>query len=133
MQTVTYTTQSDEDDENENDNADDDDLQTQNASHKISLSLDAEHLLDNGKDGDEYDRFSQGQTFISMELQLMAMNEKVVALMNEVNELRERNNELETSKLRLIETTATAMNECKETIKNLSIHNDKLLAQINRN
>ena len=68
---------------------------------------------------DEYNRYARGQTFISMELQLIAMNEKVAELTKEVSELRKQNSELESSKLRLIKNTANAMNDCRQTIKQL--------------
>merc|ERR1719242_1478481 len=110
-------------DDNE-ETSDEDEEEMNNVSKQISVSLngdnegmefeaindDNDDVNDKDKKEDEYDRYARGQTFISMELQLIAMNEKVAALMNEVSELKQRNAELETSKLSLIKNTANAMN-----------------------
>merc|ERR1712060_163899 len=102
---------------------------------QISVSLNAEdegaQNNENDKSGnDEYDRYACGKTFVSMELQLIAMNEKVAVLMNKIEELMASNRDLESSKLRLIANTASAMNECNATIRELSAQNNELKKRI---
>merc|ERR1711920_265382 len=119
----------DSEDDDEETSDEDDDEENEQGPKQISVSLDAEDEFDEGRMQsaqvesieDEFDRYARGQTFVSMELQLIAMNDKVAALIQEVNELKQRNVELETSKLQLIESTANAMNDCKRTIKHLSV------------
>merc|ERR1712129_5740 len=98
---------------------------------QVSVSLDAVNEFEEGDKDGTHDRYAQGQTFISMELQLIAMNEKVAALMNEVQSLKKRNSDLEDDKLKMVKNTAIAMNDCRQTIQKLCVQNQQLLQMTN--
>merc|ERR1712129_180783 len=103
----------------------------QYAPKQVSVSLDAVNEFEEGDKDGTHGRYAQGQTFISMELQLIAMNEKVAALMNEVQSLKQRNTDLEDDKLKMVKNTAIAMNDCRQTIQKLCVQNQQLLQMTN--
>merc|ERR1711902_115806 len=125
------------------DDFEEDEARPNNLPKHVSVSLDAVDEFEEGQenanydengngdgdgdrdDKDTYDRYARGQTFVSMELQLIAMNEKIAALVNEVHALKKRNHDLENDKVRLIKNTSCAMNECRKTIQTLCIQNNK--------
>ena len=65
-----------------------------------------------------------------MESRLNTLGEKMLGLMERIQDLTDRNQQLELSKLELITNTSNAMNEYRETIKRLSETNNILLTKI---
>jgi len=62
-----------------------------------------------------------------LQLELKHMSAQMIALMESVEELRSQNEHLEASKVNLITTTAKAMDECRNTVRDLSRQNLHLL------
>eukprot|EP01083_Nonionella_stella_P170466 580158_1 len=69
---------------------------------------------------------------IVMEMQLSDMNDKILKLMKNIRELKDKNSDLERSKLDLITNTAHAMNQYRDTIRKLNQQNNRLLEKITK-
>lgn len=67
---------------------------------------------------------------MEMELRLNNLSEKILGLMERIQELTDRNQYLELSKLELITNTSNAMNDYRETVKRLNKQNSILITRI---
>ena len=65
-----------------------------------------------------------------MEMRLETLSEKIMSLMGKIEELTERNQHLEMSKMELIANFSNEMNEYRQTVRTLSQQNNMLLAKI---
>ena len=77
-------------------------------------------------DGPEMERAKDRQ-IERLQLRLKHMSAQMIALMQSVEEMRERNEDLEASKVSLITNTAKAMDDCRNTVRRLNQQNRDLL------
>merc|ERR1711902_112053 len=93
----------------------------------ISLSLCDSNEDQENDDNDDNEGRRTGDNYDDDKDMRLLMMEKVSDLMKRIQELTEKNRSLEVSKLTLIQNTANAMNQCRDTIKQLNRQNHILL------
>jgi len=94
---------------------------------------------DDGDGGDDYIQLENGRNNVEnerklqeMEQKLNGFSEKILSLMQRIEELTDRNQQLEISKMELIASTSTAMNEYRNSIRYLSEQNEILSTRLRR-
>ena len=75
---------------------------------------------------DEVENIITRQRVQEMECKLSSLSHRMLGLMERVELLTDRNQQLEISKLELIANTADAMNEYRETVRGLNLQNQRL-------
>merc|ERR1712079_656700 len=102
----------------------------------IEFKDDEEETSDDGTvDGDDHE-LKETEDFKDrqierLQFELKHMSAQMMALMESVKELSSQNEDLEISKVNLVSTTAKAMDECRNTVRDLNRQNLHLLRLLN--